>query len=196
MSHLEDHHILSDEQHGFRKERSCETQHVNVIDDITRCLDSKSQMDLIIMDFSNFSFRQSTPPATLKKTTARRHPRFPTVMDWMLPHHPHTTSRYRWSHQPPLVLHPEYHKVQSWILSYSSFNDLPKSLTSRDRMLADDCVVYREMTSLTESTELQKDIHRLGIQSTPVITSSHITRFRLLQVFLPVPTCPMRVSMH
>ena len=29
-------------------------------------------------------------------------------------------------------------------------------------MLADDCVVYREMTSLTESTEeLQKDIHRL-----------------------------------
>ena len=52
IKHLENHQILSDNQHGFRKHRSCETQLVNTIETVARSLDKKEQVDMLILDFS------------------------------------------------------------------------------------------------------------------------------------------------
>ena len=38
-------------QHGFRKFRSCKTQLIEFIDDVTRNLDDSKQTDVLIMDF-------------------------------------------------------------------------------------------------------------------------------------------------
>ena len=51
MAHLEKHNVLADNQHGFRKGHSCDTQLAALVNDIARILDNKSQADLIIMDF-------------------------------------------------------------------------------------------------------------------------------------------------
>jgi hypothetical protein len=40
LAHLENVNILSDDQHGFRKRRSCETQLVLTIHDLAKALDS------------------------------------------------------------------------------------------------------------------------------------------------------------
>jgi hypothetical protein len=52
MSHLERHNILSDQQHGFRKRRSTETQLILTIEDLAKCLDVGDQVDAVILDFS------------------------------------------------------------------------------------------------------------------------------------------------
>ena len=52
MNHLELHNILSDNQHGFRKHRSCETPLVNTIQSVAKSLDNKEQVDMLILDFS------------------------------------------------------------------------------------------------------------------------------------------------
>ena len=52
MCHLEQHNVLFDEQHGFRKGLSCETQLAGLANDLATTLDSKGQADMIIMDFS------------------------------------------------------------------------------------------------------------------------------------------------
>ena len=52
MEHLESNLILSDNQHGFRSTRSCETQLVNTIEAIAREIDHRGQMDMLILDFS------------------------------------------------------------------------------------------------------------------------------------------------
>ena len=52
MKHFEKFDILADQQHGFRKGRSCETQLSVLVDDLQKILDRKSQADLVIMDFS------------------------------------------------------------------------------------------------------------------------------------------------
>lgn len=52
INHLEDHNILSPNQHGFRKERSCETQLINTIELLSRSLDKGKQIDTLILDFS------------------------------------------------------------------------------------------------------------------------------------------------
>jgi hypothetical protein len=44
--------ILSDEQHGFRKRRLCDTQIVLTIHDLAKALDSDDQIDGILLHFS------------------------------------------------------------------------------------------------------------------------------------------------
>ena len=42
MKHLEQHHILTDHQHGFRAKRSTETQLIQTVHDISKYLDEKN----------------------------------------------------------------------------------------------------------------------------------------------------------
>ena len=52
MKFFEQHHILSDSQHGFRKNRSCETQLILTINDLANGLDNSQQIDGILLYFS------------------------------------------------------------------------------------------------------------------------------------------------
>jgi hypothetical protein len=52
MKHFEDHKILTDCQYGFRKGRSCETQLLEFIEELTTNLESSKQTDVLVMDFS------------------------------------------------------------------------------------------------------------------------------------------------
>ena len=51
MAHLEEHRLLSEKQHAFRKWHSCETQLFTVIDDWEKILDNQGQVDTFILDF-------------------------------------------------------------------------------------------------------------------------------------------------
>ena len=59
MAHLDEHKLLSDRQHAFRKKHSCETQLITVIDDWAKILDKGGQVDTFILDFEK-AF--DTPP--------------------------------------------------------------------------------------------------------------------------------------
>ena len=52
MNHLEQHDLLCDNQHGFRRMRSCETQLIQFIDELARHLHKGKQVDVAVMDFS------------------------------------------------------------------------------------------------------------------------------------------------
>ena len=52
MNHLDRNNILSDVQHGFRKNRSCETQLIETVHDIAKSLARNDQVDAILLDFS------------------------------------------------------------------------------------------------------------------------------------------------
>ena len=51
MAHLDEHKLLSDRQHAFRKKHSCETQLITVIDDWAKILDKGGQVDTFILDY-------------------------------------------------------------------------------------------------------------------------------------------------
>ena len=52
MDHVEDHKILTNLQHGFHSGRSCETQLITTTHDLLSSFNSKSQVDVAILDFS------------------------------------------------------------------------------------------------------------------------------------------------
>ena len=60
MAHLDEHRLLSDKQHAFRKWHSCETQLTTVIDDWAKILDNQGQVDTFILDFE----KAFEPPLT------------------------------------------------------------------------------------------------------------------------------------
>ena len=51
-AHLNWHNILYDHQHGFRQKRSCETQLLQLVEDLGKQLIKGNQIDLVLLDFS------------------------------------------------------------------------------------------------------------------------------------------------
>ena len=51
MIHLNNHNILNDAQHGFRKSRSTKTQLLTTVNEHAKCLNSGEQRDSILLDF-------------------------------------------------------------------------------------------------------------------------------------------------
>ena len=64
MAHLDEHKLLSDRQHAFRKNHSCETQLITVRNDWAKILDAGGQVDTFLLDFEK-AF--DTPPHELLK---------------------------------------------------------------------------------------------------------------------------------
>ena len=52
ISHLDTNKILTDTQHGFRKNRSCESQLLLTINDLAKSLNEGNQIDSVLLDFS------------------------------------------------------------------------------------------------------------------------------------------------
>ena len=52
FSHLKSLNILCEQQHGFRPGRSCESQLITTLNDITKTIDSGFQTDIIFLDLS------------------------------------------------------------------------------------------------------------------------------------------------
>ena len=53
MNHGEENDILYPLQHGFRRGRSCETQLIEFIDDLSSNLQGNQKTDVLVMDFAN-----------------------------------------------------------------------------------------------------------------------------------------------
>ena len=52
MSHWEKYDVLVPNQHGFRAKRSCESQLIELMDELTKNIDDGSQTDVIVLDFA------------------------------------------------------------------------------------------------------------------------------------------------
>jgi len=57
MRHLDQHHILVDCQHGFRKKRSCETQLLVAAHDLAVIMNNHSQADAAVLDFAKAFYK-------------------------------------------------------------------------------------------------------------------------------------------
>ena len=159
MAHLDEHKLLSDRQHAFRKKHSCETQLITVIDDWAKIVDKSGQVDTFILDFEkafdtplmNYLSGYGIGGNTLKWIDSFLCDRQQRVMvngvksDWaaVLSGVPQGT-----------VIGP--------LLFSLYINDITEDIDSELRLFAVDCVCYRELKDTEDTLKLQKDIDRLG----------------------------------
>ena len=162
--HFSENNILYDLQHGFRDERSCETQLLQLIEDISRNLDQGLQSDLILLDFSK-AFDKVNHVKLLHKL--HQHGIQNKTLAWIksflidrsqsvvLDGHISSIERVTSGVPQGSVLGP--------ILFLLYINDLPNNIKSKVRLFADDTAVYLTIRSNDDSKILQGDLEQLQV---------------------------------
>ena len=162
MDHLDKLNILTDNQHSFRHNRSCESQLILTTNDFAKSLDKGRQTDAIIMDFS-------------KAFDVVAHRRLLLKLDhYGISGPTHTwISNFLMRRKQRVVIggdSSDWVRVQSGIpqgtvlgplLFLIYINDIADQITSTVRLFADDCVLYRTVSKDADADLLQKDLDRL-----------------------------------
>ena len=161
VKHLERHNILNDCQHGFRAKRSCEAQILTLYHELA---DKKIQTDMIILDFRK-AFDRVPHKRLLKK--AHHCGIRGTTYQWITLFLNSRTQQVlvegQSSKKVSVVSGVPQGSVLGPVLFLIFINDLPDNINFRNRLFADDCILYRQITSETDQRLLQEDLDRLDI---------------------------------
>ena len=163
MQHFDQHHILNDCQHGFRRRRSCESQLIVTCHEIARNLANGKQVDVILLDFSK-AF-DKVPHQRLLHKLAYYGVKGSTLQ-WIgsfladrkqevLLEGVHSSPANVTSGVPQgTVLGP--------LLFLSYINDLPDVVqNSSTKLFADDCLLFRAINNARDQHLLQSDLTAL-----------------------------------
>ena len=166
--HLAIESILADCQHGFRSQRSCETQLVQFFHDLVSNLDralnrNHRQTDVIIMDFAK-AFDKVPHRRLLYKLDyyGIRGSTHKWITSWLSGRFQKVVLDGQASDPVPVLSGVPQGSVLGPVLFLIFINDLPENIRSSVRLFADDCVLYRNIESPADCQILQDDLNSLA----------------------------------
>ena len=162
MAHLQTNNLLSVNQHGFRLGFSCETQLILTVHDILESFEHKHRVDIGVLDFSK-AFATVPHPHLLKKLEhlGIRGDLYHWLTSFLTERDQMVVMEGSYSN----VVHVDSGIPQGTVLGPLLFlchiNDLPLSVDCKIRLFADNCLIYREINSIEDKVQLQKDLDSL-----------------------------------
>ena len=162
MQHLEDNNILNERQHGFRKGRSCETQLLEFVEEVTTGLDEGLPTDVIIMDFAKAFDKVNHSLLTHK--LAHYGVRGSTNL-WIQNFLKDRTQAVVVEGEKSDLVDVRSGVPQGSVLGPCLFlayiNDLPDRVTATSRLFADDTLIQKLIENENDRNNVQKDLEQL-----------------------------------
>ena len=156
MKFSEQHHILSDSQHGFRKNRSLETQLRLTINELANGLDNSQQIDGILLDFSK-AFDKVTHRRLADKLHhyGVRGNSLSWIQSFLADMTQQVTLVGQASTSSPVTSGVPQGTFLASLLFFLFNIDLPYRVKATPRLFADDCFLYRIINSPENAQALQ-----------------------------------------
>ena len=162
MNHADRHNILYSLQHGFRPQRSCETQLLDMVNDIVNNMQQGLQTDLCILDFSK-AFDKVGHRRLVEKL--KWYGIGGEVNTWITNFLSDRSQRVVVdgvsSDSIPVISGVPQGSVLGPCLFLFYINDIADGLTSTVRLFADDTMAYLTVKSTQDAEEFQRDLDKL-----------------------------------
>ena len=162
MSFFTSLNTLNPLQHGFRPNHSCQTQLVDFIDEIQRSMNSQQQTDLLFIDFSK-AFDTVPHKRLLNKLKfyGIRGPLLQWISSWLTKRYQRVIVDGESSSATTVKSGVPQGTVLGPLMFLVYINDINENITSSVRLFADDCVIYKTVTTPQDSKQLQEDLHKI-----------------------------------
>ena len=162
LDHLEYNDILTHLNHGFRSGYSCETQLLVTMEDLLKNHNAGYQTDVIILDFSK-AFDTVPHRELLHKLTSFgiEGPIHTWIKNFLTTRYMRVVVDGECSRKVTVDSGVPQGTVMGPLLFLCHINDLPQSVNSQVRLFADDCLLYRKISSQEDHHILQNDLIEL-----------------------------------
>ena len=173
--HFRQNNILYDLQHSFRDRRSCETQLLQLIEDLARNMTEGKQTDLILLDF-NKAFDKVNHLKLLYKLQVHgvQSKTLGWIESFLVGRSQTVVLDGEGSDELPVLSGVPQGSVLGPILFLLYINDLPENVQSQVRLFADDTAVYLTVQDPNDSERLQSDLNVLHTYSQNRRSSANI----------------------
>ena len=159
INHAEKYDILAHYQHGFRKGHSRETQLINTVEEISRGLNSKQQLDCLVLDFSK-AF--DTVPHQRLLYKLEYYGITGTTLKWIRSWLTTRTQTLVVDGEALSEVHVAFGVPQCTVLGLLLFllyiNDIGEGVNSSIKLFADDCILFRQIRGKEDADGLQHDL--------------------------------------
>ena len=178
--HLNSYNILHDSQHGFRKERSCDSQLVHTINELALNLDRKVVTDVVILDFSKAFDTVNHRKLLLKLNHYGINKKLiQWIQDFLTGRGQFVSVDGAKSPLCKIWLGVPQGSVLGPLLFLLYVNDLPDLIDSECRLFADDTLLFNSRTNMAV---LQKDLMTLQKYANDWQLSFNVTKCAVLTI--------------
>ena len=181
MDFAETNAIFCREQHGFRKQRSCVSQLLGLVDEITHSRDRGIQTDMLVMDFAKAFDKVSHSLLTHK---LQHYGITGKINNWIQSFLSDRKQAVVVDGSISTFVPVESGVPQGSVLGPCLFllyiNDLPKGLTSTARLFADDTACHKTIQNAADQHDLQRDLDKLADWEEKWLMSFHPDKCEVL----------------
>ena len=162
ITDLEELNILSEAQHSFCKDRSCESQLILTIQDLASGLEEGGQIDDVLLDFSKAFDKVPHQRLRLKlEHYGVRGESLDWISSFLSERSQGVVCGGSTSGECEVASGVPQGSVLRPLLLLVYINDLPEQVRSTTRLSADDCLLYRKINSLEDTSIIQDDLVKL-----------------------------------
>ena len=162
MEHLNSNNILIENQHGFKSHHSCVTQLISLVEDLSYALDQQKQTDAILLDFAKAfdSVPHQRLLSKLRHYDINNHVS-QSINAWLTKRSQRVALDGSFSDIVPVHSGVPQGTVLGPLMFLLYINDVSEHINSPLWLFADDCLLYRTITTDEDTAQLQHDLDQL-----------------------------------